>query len=233
MRTYSTALNNYRTAGKAFWPVHFISFRVKDKVTPASLTWCHFCTGEDNLTVSVTDPDTGGLVSRTFAGSGHIIQMGDVVRSEGAVIRSHSFTLSGASTLVQDMMYGYNCREALFQWFIGELDQDSGLLIDEPQCEFVGFVNTMEPKESPLSVDSTDNAESYVTVSVDSLSAALTDRNYDMRSVDVSEVRGGDKIFSFAGAAHHWNIRWGKEKKREKNRKDDGGDGGKRKGANR
>lgn len=225
MQIYSSALTNYRAAGKAFWPIHFISIRVKDKDNPSEFVLCNFCTADDNMTVTVTDPDTGGSVSRTFAGGGHLINMGDLTRSEGAVIRSHSFTMSGTSSLVKDMMYGYNAREALFQWFIGEVDQDTGLLIDEPPCEFVGFVNTIELKEGAVTVDGIDASDAYVSISVDSLGAALTDRNYDMRDDEVGKTRGGDRFFQYADSAHHWNIRWGKDKKREKDRK--GGKGGK------
>lgn len=219
MRTYSTALTNYRAAGKAFWPIHFISFRVKDRDNPLAFTWANFCTSDDSMTVTVTDPDTGMPVTRTFGGGGHIVQMGDLVRSEGAIIRTHSFTMSGASSLVQDMVYGYNCREALFQWFIGELDVDTGLLIDEPPCEFVGYVNSIDMKEGAQSVDGGEASDSSFQVSVDSLAAALTDRNYDMRDDEVGKTRGGDRFFEYADSTHHWNIRWGKEKKREKDKK--------------
>lgn len=224
MRTYSTALTNYRNAMKAFWPIHFISFLVKDTDDPSLLTRVNFCTAEDDMTVTITDPDTDEPDERTFGGGGHIVRMGDLTRSEGAIIRTHSFVLSGTSTLVRDMVHGYNCREALFQWFIGELDQDTGLLIDEPPCEFVGFVNTIDLRDDPLSVDGNDAANSVFQVSVDSLGAALTDRNYDMRDDEVGQTRGGDRIFQYADSAHHWNVRWGKGKKREKDRgKDDKG----------
>jgi hypothetical protein len=227
MQIYSSALTNYRSSGKAFWPIHFISIRVKEKDDPSEFVLCTFCTADDDVIVTITDPDTGGSVSRTFAGGGHLINMGDLTRSEGAVIRSHSFTMSGTSSLVKDMMYGYNAREALFQWFIGEVDQDTGLLIDEPPCEFVGFVNTIELKEGALTVDGTDASDAYVSVSVDSLAAALTDRNFDMRDDEVGKTRGGDRFFQYADSAHHWNIRWGKDKKREKDRKGrQGGKGG-------
>lgn len=219
MRTYSTPVTNYRNAGKAFWPVHFISIRVKATDNPAALTWCHFCTSDENMTVTITDPDTDTPDERTFAGGGHIIKMGDLTRSEGAIIRSHTFTMSAASEFVQDMVHGYNCREALFQWFTGELDVDTGLLLDEPPCEFVGFVNTIDLRDAAISLETGEPIESVYTISVDSLGAALTDRNYDMRDDEVGKTRGGDRFFEYADSAHHWNIRWGKEKKREKDKK--------------
>lgn len=218
MRVYSTPITNYRNANKAFWPIHFISFLVKDTDDPDLLTRANFCTSDDDMTVTITDPDSGDPDERTFAGGGHIVKMGDLIRTEGAIIRTHSFTMSGASTLVQDLVHGYNCREALFQWFTGELDQDTGLLIDEPPCEFVGFVNTISLVDSGVSVDGGDAVDSMVNISVDSLAAALTDRNYDMRDFDGGKARSGDKFFQYSDSAHHWNVRWGKEKKREKDK---------------
>jgi hypothetical protein len=216
MRVYSSALTDYRNANKAFWPIHFISFLVKDTDDPDLLTRANFCTSDDDMTVTITDPDSDTPDERTFAGGGHIVKMGDLIRTEGAIIRTHSFTMSNASDLVRDLIHGYNCREALFQWFIGELDQDTGLLIDEPPCEFVGFVNTISLIDSAISVDGGEATDSMVNISVDSLAAALTDRNYDMRDFDVGKARSNDKFFQYSDSAHHWNVRWGKEKKRAK-----------------
>lgn len=228
MRTYSTALTNYRAAGKAFWPIHFFSFLVKDKANPLLLTRANFCTADDDWTVTITDPDSGLPDERTFAGGGHIVKVGELTRTEGAFIRSHTVIMSGVSTLVQDMVYGYNCQEALFQWFVGELDQDTGLLIDEPPCEYVGFVNTIDLNEGALSPDGDGIADSVFQVAIDSLAAALTDRNFDMRDDEVGKTRGGDRFFKYVDAAHHWNIRWGKGKKRERDNKGkNDGNGGK------
>lgn len=227
MRVYSTPITNYRNADKAFWPVHFISFLVKEVDDSDSLVRANFCTFDDDMTITITDPDTGLPDERTFGGGGHIVKMGDLIRSEGAIIRKQSLTLAGASTLVRDLVHGYNCKEALFHWFIGEMDQDTGLLIDEPPCEFVGYVDTIEFNQGALSIDGIDAAESTYTVSVDSLGAKLTDLNYDMRDYDVGLSRGGDKFFEYSDSAHHWNIRWGKGKKREKDGKDRNGHKGK------
>jgi hypothetical protein len=88
MRIYSTPITNYRNANKAFWPIHFISFLVKDTDDPDLLTRANFCTSDDDMTVTITDPDSGDPDERTFAGGGHIVKMGDLVRLEGAIIRT-------------------------------------------------------------------------------------------------------------------------------------------------
>lgn len=222
MKTYSSAIEAYRSAGKPHHQINFISFKVKDIDAPANLTWCHFCSADDTMTVTVTDPDTGAAASRTFLGGGHLVSMGDLTRSEGAVVRSQTLVLSGASSSVLDMVFGYDCREAGFQWFIGEVDQDTGLLVDAPVCEFVGQVNTIDLSDGALAVNGGSGAESQIPVTLDSLAAMLLARNYDMRSLDVSKGRSGDLFFEHAGNAHHWRVWWGKDKKSENDRK--GGD---------
>lgn len=218
MRAYSSAITNYRAARKAFWPLHFVSFQVKAIGDPDTLTWCHFCTAEDNVAVSVVDPDTGLTDARTFAGGGHIVGMGDLVRSEKEIIRSHTLVLSGASSTVLDMVNGFNCRGALFQWFIGELDQDTGLLLDTPPCEFVGFVDTIDLVEGAVDPETGKAADSTFDVTVDSLGAALVARNFEMRSLDASKGRSGDLFNKYADSVHHWEPRWGKDKKSERHK---------------
>ena len=219
MKSYDPAISAYRAAGKAHGQISFLSFKVKALNDPESLTWAHFCTADDNMTVTVTDPETGDSDERTFAGGGHIVSLGELTRSERQIIRSHTLVLSGASDTVLDMVFGYNCRQAPFQWFIGETDEATGLLIAEPALEFDGFVNTMDVSDSALPINGGDGANSTLPVTVDSHGAALTARNFDMRVLDVSQQRSGDKFFRWVGNAHHWRRWWGKEKKSKRDRK--------------
>jgi hypothetical protein len=229
MKTYGSNTTAYRSAGKAHHQVNLVSFKVKGIDSPYAEVWYHFTSEEDDRTVTLTDPDTGGSASRTFKGGGHLLGIDALVRSEGAVIRNHALVLSGASSDVLAMVYGYNCREAPFQWFVGELDQDTGLLVDMPSCEFVGSIETIDQNDGALELGSAEAASTDITVSVVSISADLR-RNFDMRSVEVSQRRSGDTFLQHGDSAHHWVQFWGKESKSEKDRKGGGagknGDGG-------
>lgn len=225
MKTYSSALTAYRAAGKAHHQIDFISFKVRGIDDPDALTWCSFCTDEDDMTIEIVDPDTGLTDERTFAGGGHIVGLEDIVRTEGAVIRSHNIVLSGASDTVRDMIYGFNCRGALYQRFQGEVDQDTGLLVDTPPCEFVGFINTIDGADGALPIDGSSPAESLVHVTVDSLAAALTARNFGMRSLENSKARSDDRFLEYGDSVHHWAPRWAKDKKSEKKRRGSRGNG--------
>lgn len=224
MRTYGSATTSYRAAANAHDPVDFLSFRVKDTTDPNTTTWFHFCSAEDDLTVTVVDPETGSSESRTFLGGGHIVGLDALVRSEGAVVRSMQWTLSGASSQVLNMAFGYNCREAMAQYFVGERDQDTGLLLDNPAREFVGSIDTIEPSDSGMAVDDANPADSTIVVSVASIGAALLRVNGDMRSPAVAEKRSGDKIFQHSAVAHYWNRRWGKRGRSKKDREGGKGD---------
>lgn len=218
MKIYPSSTTSYRAAGRQFMPVHFISIRAKGLSNPNSTTWFHFCTAEDDMEVEVTRPDTGGTTTRTYLGGGHIVAMGDLVRSQ-ELIRSHSFVLSGVSDTVKDMVLGYDCREALFEWFVGELHENTGLLVDPPTCEMVGLIAPIEIADGALEVNGAEPATSNITVNVDSIGAALTARNYDMRTKDVAADRSNDRFFDYVSNAHHWKVWWAKEKKSEKDRK--------------
>jgi len=223
MRTYGSTTTSYRAAGGAHGQVDFLSFKVKDTSNPATTAWFHFCSAEDDMTVNITDPD-GSSESRTFLGGGHIVALDPIVRSEGAVVHSINWTLSGTSSQVLAMVFGYNCREAVAQYFVGELDQDTGLLLDNPSREFVGLIDTIEPSDSALSPNDDSPADSTITVTVSSIGAALLRVNGDMRSPAVAEKRSGDEIFRYSAQAATWNRRWGKRSRSKRDREGGKGD---------
>lgn len=223
MKNYSSNTTAYRAAGKAHWQVNLLSFRVREG--DGDPVWFHFTSGDEDETTTITDPSTGSPAARTYLGGGHIVALDPLVRSEGGVVHSFALALSGASSVVLDMVENYNCRDAEFEWHIGELDQDAGLLVDTPVCEFVGFIETIEHEDGGLAVDGDEPADSVVSVSVVSLAAALLPVNPEMRSLDVSQQRSGDKLFKYSESAHQWNIRWGKESKSQKKNGGGKGDG--------
>lgn len=225
MKTYDSALTSYRAAGKAHRQINFLSFRVKYIDTPATTTWFHFCSDEDDRdNIDVTGHDIGAG-TRDFLGGGPIVALDPIVRSEGAVIRTMNWTLSGASDDVLDMVNGYNCREAVAQYFVGEVDQDTGLLIADPVCEFAGTIDSIDVSDGSIDPAGQATAESVITVSVVGIGASLLRVNTDLRSISTSQARDGDEVFRYAGESSRWVRPWGKDKKSKKDR--DGGGRGK------
>lgn len=226
MRTYPSSITNYREAGRAHGQVDYLSIRVRDIGSPSGRRWFHFCSLDDESRQEVVDPDDDSEtpVERRFLGGGHIVAMPDVIRSEKAKVQSLTFVLSGTSPEVLDMIHGHDTRGATFQWFVGEVNHNTGRLLDMPECEHVGEIGLVELLDSAHAVDSAEPAESIVSITVEPLSAQLTGRNFDMRDVDVSEGRSGDRFFSYSDNAPTIRVWWGKEKKSERDRK--GGDKG-------
>jgi hypothetical protein len=222
MKTYSSAITNYRAAQREFWQIVFLSIKVRDRSTGDS-EWFHFSSRDENETVQVRDPQTGSLEYRDYIGGGCIVGMDQLVRSEGTGVRNFSVTLSAVSDDVQDMIQGYDCRDAVVEVHVGEGEDSTGLMVDTPVCEFEGFVDTVDRQDGAAPVEATEPAPSVFVVSMTSHIATLLRINPDMRSHEVGEERGGDDIFIHSDAANQWDIMWGKRGHRHKD--GDGGDG--------
>lgn len=213
MKTYSTALANYRGALKEFGQVDLLSFKVKDRTT-GDPQWYNFSSRDEDETIFVTNLATGDSEARDFFGGGHILALDPLVRSEGTGVRNFTLVLSGASDKVKDMIQGYDCREAAVEWRIGEADEDTGLLVDTAVLEFEGFVDTVDREDGALTVADDQPADSNFKVSVVSHIAALQRANPDMRSPEIGQDRSGDDIFQYAAESNTWTILWGKEGKK-------------------
>jgi hypothetical protein len=219
MKTYSNALSNYRGALREFYQVDLLSFRVRDRST-GDPRWFHFSSRDEDETIKVIDQATGAEEFRDYFGGGSIVNLDPLIRSEGTGIRNFTFVLSGTSDPVLDMIQGYDCRDAIVEYRIGEGEDNTGLLVDTPVVEFDGFVDTIDREDAALSLDAQGPADSNFKVSVVSHIATLQRANPDMRSPEIGQERGGDDIFLYTAEANTWTILWGKE-----GRKGAGGDG--------
>jgi hypothetical protein len=211
MKTYSTAIANYRAARQEFWQIDLLSFKVKDRTT-GDPHWFHFSSRDDDEAITVIDQTTGSTDLRSYFGGGHIVAMDQLVRSEGTGVRNFALVLSGVSQAVQDMIQGYECRDAVFEWRIGEGEDSTGLLVDTPVLEFEGFVATIDREDAALAIDGDDaGATTMFKVSVVSHIDTLQRANADMRSPEVGQERSGDDIFLYTAESNTWEILWGKK----------------------
>jgi len=224
MRTYSTAITNYLNSGKPYSEHVFFTFTVKHKVTNAPFVY-NFSTLEANEDVTVENPDGEGPELRSFWGGGHIVDYDPIVLSAGTGIRIQRFRMSAVSDIVLDMVNGYNCTNAEFEWHTGIVDADTGLLVDNVQPrEYAGFVDQISPSYTPIDPETGEPGEAVFEFEVASLFRALTATNPAVRSEEQGESRSGDKVFAYADAANTWQIYWGKNKSSHKQR-NGGGDG--------
>lgn len=223
MRTYSTAITNYLNSGKPYSEHVFFTFRVKDKTTHAEVVY-NFSTLEANEDVTVINQDDGTDDLRSYWGGGHIIDYDPIVLSAGTGIRIQRFRMSAVSDIVLDMVNGYNCTNAEFEWHVGIVEHDTGILVDTPTCEYIGFVDQISPSYAPIDPETGEPGEAVFEFEVASLFRALTATNPAVRSEEQGESRSGDKVFAYADAANTWQIYWGKNKSSHKQR-NGGGDG--------
>jgi hypothetical protein len=119
MKTYSTPITNYRAAGREFYQVDLLSFKVRDRTT-GDPQWFHFSSRDYDEEIEVIDQVTGDAELRSYFGGGHIVSLDPIIRSEGTQVRNFSLVLSGTSDQVQDMIQGFDCRGAVFEWRVGE-----------------------------------------------------------------------------------------------------------------
>jgi len=221
MKTYSSAINNYRASRQQYYAVNLFAFRVWDAVTHAG-TWFYFSSRDENETYQVIDPATGALHAIDCWGGGQILDVDPLIRSSGTQIRNLAVVLNGASDQVRDMVQGYDCRDAVAYWYIGEVEENSGLLVDNASLEFEGFINSIDFTDSAVDVYSSAGAPSSFSVSLVSHISTLQLANPDMRSYEIGQERSGDEIFLHTDAAPHWTLLWGKKGRNKKH----GGDGG-------
>jgi hypothetical protein len=224
MKTSSSDTAAYRGAQREFYGIDLLSFKVRDRDT-GDPQWFHFSSRDTDETISVVNQVTGETEFRDYYGGGHIVSLDPLVRSEGTVIRNLQLVLSGASDEVQDMIQGYDCRDAVFEWRIGEGVDDTGLMVDTPELEFEGFVDTADREDGALTIDSAAPADTNFKVSVVSHIATLQRANPDMRSREVGQERSDDDIFQFAGEANTWDVLWGKKGQKHKHDGPSGGGG--------
>lgn len=222
MKTYSSAITNYRDNGGQYQQIDYLSFRVRERGTN-DLVWMHFTSRDYDETVQVVSQTTGELTSRDYLGGGRIVSIPSLVRTGGTKARSMTYTLSGTSDDVLDMLQGYDARDAAFEHHVGEAHQDTGLLIDTPVCEFEGFVTTADREDEGVAIDKGDPANSNFLVSVTSHISTLTRTNPDVRSHEIGQERSDDDVYKFAAASVQWRPKWGKKDHRYRDQK--GGDG--------
>jgi hypothetical protein len=224
MKTYSSDISAYRGAQREYYQIDLLSFKVRDRST-GDPHWFHFSSRDNDETISVIDQESGDAEFRDYFGGGHIVALDPLVRSEGTGVRNLQLVLSGTSDEVQDMIEGYDCRDAVFEWRIGEGRDDTGLLIDTPVVEFDGFVDTADREDAAVAVDGDEPADTNFRVSVVSHIAALQQANPDMRSHEVGQERNDDDIFLYAGEANTWDVLWGKGGHKHKHDGPGGGGG--------
>jgi hypothetical protein len=182
----------------------FIWFVVRDRVTGDPVTdgmWSDV----SNVTANVLDPDTGLSVSRTFYGSGTLIQVDDVPLVSSLTVQNITIRLSQVEDRVEDLVRTYDAKQGRVELYRGLFDPSTRSLVAPAYCRFVGFIDKVEINTGA------EDEEGGVVLTCVSHTQELTRYNPDTRSDTSQKERSAtDNFFADASVVGSWEHFWGK-----------------------
>jgi hypothetical protein len=194
-----TALQNRR-----LMPRDFVWFVVRDRTTGAAVTdgyWSDVGT----ISAQIIDPDTGGVVTRSWAGAGSLIKISDIALVSTITVSNISVTLSQVADRVQNLVRGYDCKQGRIEIYRGLFDPVSRTMVAPATARFLGTIDEA-PITTPRENDSGD-----VTLTCTSNTAELTRTNPDTRSDPSQRLRlASDDFFVDSAVVGGWQQFWGR-----------------------
>lgn len=159
-------------------------------------------TGDDPITTSVMDGETGGTVSRSFIG-GVDLAIPAIPRTSGLTIQTFEITMSQIADAVQTVMRTYDARMAsaeIHEWILDA----SGAPVSPPESVWLGVVDE-GGLETPAA-----GAEGRVRIVVVSEPIRmLTRKNPRKRSDEGQKRRSGDRFARYSNSAGYTMVYWG------------------------
>jgi len=184
----------------------FIWFVVRDRTTGAAVTdgmWSDV----GDVTAEVINPDTGLAVSRTFYGSGTLIQCDDIPLVANMTIQNVTVRMSQVAERVEALVRTYDIKQARVEIYRGLFDPSTRALVSPAVCRFVGFVDEVRI-DTP-----SENEDGAVTLTCVSHTQEMTRSNPDTRSHESQKRRSAtDTFFVDASVVGDWEHYWGKTK---------------------
>lgn len=182
----------------------FIWFVVKDRVTGNPVTDGYWSdVGE--VSAQVIDPESGGVVARSFHGALGLIQISDIPLVSNITVQNVQVKLSQVSEHVRDLVHGYECKQGQVQIWRGLFDPDSRLLVGPATPRFVGFIDDIEIT-TPA-----ENEDGGVTLTCVSHTQEMTRYNPDTRSDASQRLRAdNDNFFQDTTVVGGWQHFWGR-----------------------
>ena len=195
-----TALQN-----RILMPRDFIWFVVRDRSSGLGVTdgyWSDI----GSITASIVDPDTGGIVSRSWAGAGSLISISDIPLVSNLTVQNITVTLSQVADRVNNLVRTYDCKQGRVEIYRGLFDPNTRQMVAPAEPRFVGTIDEA-PIKTPAEGEGGD-----VQLTCTSNTAELTRSNPDTRS-DASQKRrlAGDDFFADVAVVGTWQHFWGRE----------------------
>jgi len=189
---------------RALMPRDFIWFVVRDRTSGAPVTdgyWSDI----GNITASVVDPDSGGVVTRTWFGAGSLISISDIPLVSNITVQNITVTLSQVADRVQSLVRFYDCKQGRVEIYRGLFDPATRLMVAPATPRFVGTIDAA-PIRTPAEGESGD-----VQLTCTSNTIELTRTNPDTRSDASQRLRSAtDDFFHDAAVVGTWQHFWGR-----------------------
>ena len=157
------------------------------------------------ITASVVDPETGGTSSRSWVGTGTLVQCSDIPLVSNITIQNVTITLSQVSDHVNTLVRLYDCKQARVEIYRGMYDTNTRAMIDPATPRFIGYIDNVEivtPKEG---------GTGSVVLTCVSHSQEITRSNPDSRSDASQRQRSAtDNFYQDTVVVGTWQHFWGR-----------------------
>lgn len=182
----------------------FIWFVVKNRETGEPVTDGYWSDVGD-VSVQVIDPESGGIVTRSFRGALGLIQISDIPLVSNITVQTVEVQLSQISDHVRDLVHGYECKQGQVQIWRGLFDPDTRLMVGAATPRFVGFIDNIKIN-TPA-----ENAEGNVSLTCVSHTQEMTRYNPDTRSDASQRLRAAnDNFYQDTTVVAGWQHFWGR-----------------------
>lgn len=163
--------------------------------------WSDFGT----ITADVINPETGLAQAREFFGAASLIAISAITLSSDITVQRATVTLSQCADRVNELIRGYDCKQARVEIFRGMYNTDTRGMVAPAVPRFVGFIDHIEIKTP------SENEQGAVVLTCVSHTQEMTRSNTDTRS-DASQKRRSatDNFYQDTATVGSQEFFWGK-----------------------
>lgn len=181
----------------------FISITVKDRITGLPVSG-YYWNDVGPITANVLSGATLLQESRTFTGTGSVISIGEIPLVNDLSIRSIRVTLNHLNAEIDDLIRGYDLKDAYVEIHKGFFNPATWALEAPAEPEFVGNVDSCRINNAPAG--SAGNVELVLFSNTRQLTRASTEKRSDASQ---KQRDPNDTFFKYAGVVPEVQVFWG------------------------
>lgn len=184
----------------------FLWVIARDRVTGDDVP-VGFWSGIDDITISMLHPDTGIPETRTYIGSGTLIQTSEVPLVSSLTVQTITITTSQLHEAVSEAIRVYDAKQARVELHRGLYNPLTNALDDYPLPRFLGFLD-----DAPIN-DPAEGNDGSASLSCTSNTQEITRSNPDTRSHASQQLRlAHDEMMLNTATIGEVEFWWGQNK---------------------